>query len=216
MRVTSLLTGVSGGLKPMWLADRAAERARCRYRRNEVAGGELVTDPCGRYPMEPPANSQRILRPTSGGVPTRGSGDAGPPGGCQPAVPGLGLLAGDPVLTDPYLPDGDWPGPRRLHQYYGLHDETWGGVTLDVSDDAVDAAPSTRPGPTSPAVPTCCWRSAAQQPTRCTSTRAAGRIPPDRPAAQPRFITRAGHCATRRAQASSSQVTAAAPPSPPS
>jgi hypothetical protein len=43
---------------------------------------------------------------------------------------------GDPVLTDSAAPAADWPG-RRLHQYYGAHDETWGGATVNVDDDAV-------------------------------------------------------------------------------
>src|SRR5579875_1539731 len=43
---------------------------------------------------------------------------------------------GDPVLTDSAAPAADWPG-RRLHQYYGAHDETWGGATVNVDNDAV-------------------------------------------------------------------------------
>jgi hypothetical protein len=47
---------------------------------------------------------------------------------------------GDPVLTDPYLPDADWPHGQRLHQYYGSHDETWGGATVNVDNDVIGGA----------------------------------------------------------------------------
>ena len=40
-------------------------------------------------------------------------------------------------LADPSVPSGDWTGHRRLHQYYGGHDETWGGATLDIDDNSV-------------------------------------------------------------------------------
>ena len=46
---------------------------------------------------------------------------------------------GSPGLSDPYLPDSDWPG-QRLHQYYGSHNETWGGVTLNVDNDSQGGA----------------------------------------------------------------------------
>ncbi len=35
---------------------------------------------------------------------------------------------GDPVLTDPYVPNGDWASHQRLHQYYGGHTETWAAL----------------------------------------------------------------------------------------
>jgi hypothetical protein len=44
---------------------------------------------------------------------------------------------GSTGLADPSVPSGDWTGHKRLHQYYGGHDETWGGDTLDVDDNAV-------------------------------------------------------------------------------
>ncbi|HEX3487967.1 MAG TPA: DUF1906 domain-containing protein [Streptosporangiaceae bacterium] len=46
---------------------------------------------------------------------------------------------GSPGLSDPYLPDSDWPG-QRLHQYYGGHNETWGGVTLNIDSDSQGGA----------------------------------------------------------------------------
>lgn len=41
------------------------------------------------------------------------------------------------------LADSLWPNHQRLHQYLGAHDETWGGVTINVDTNAVD-------GPTGP------------------------------------------------------------------
>ena len=51
----------------------------------------------------------------------------------------------NPVLTNPYLPSGDWPN-AVVHQYYGDHNETWGGATLQVDSDIVDAAVAGYPG----------------------------------------------------------------------
>jgi hypothetical protein len=41
------------------------------------------------------------------------------------------------------LSDSVWPFHQRIHQYQGGHDETWGGVTINIDRDAVD-------GPTAP------------------------------------------------------------------
>ena len=53
---------------------------------------------------------------------------------------------GDPVLTDPYLPSGDWQN-AVLHQYYGSHNETWGGATVNIDNDVIDGAVAGYPGP---------------------------------------------------------------------
>lgn len=45
---------------------------------------------------------------------------------------------GEPVLTDPYVPNAYWANHQRLHQYSGPHDEKWGGATLNIDADAVD------------------------------------------------------------------------------
>jgi hypothetical protein len=70
---------------------------------------------------------------------------------------------GNPVLSDPYLPDSDWAG-SRLRQYAGGHNETWGGDTLNIDSDIiggpvaglprahVDAGPSLLAGPDAIAV----------------------------------------------------------------
>jgi Rv2525c-like, glycoside hydrolase-like domain len=47
---------------------------------------------------------------------------------------------GDPVLADPYVPAGDWASHQRLHQYYGGHTETWGGVSVNIDADVIDGA----------------------------------------------------------------------------
>ncbi|MBR7839571.1 DUF1906 domain-containing protein [Actinospica durhamensis] len=51
----------------------------------------------------------------------------------------------NPVLTNPYAPAADWQG-AIMHQYYGSHDETWGGATLSLDSDVVDAAVAGEPG----------------------------------------------------------------------
>jgi hypothetical protein len=45
--------------------------------------------------------------------------------------------AGNTGLADPAIPGGDWAGHKRLHQYYGGHNETWGGDTLDIDNNTV-------------------------------------------------------------------------------
>ena len=47
---------------------------------------------------------------------------------------------GDPVLTDPYVPNADWASHQRLHQYYGGHAETWGGAGVNIDADVADGA----------------------------------------------------------------------------
>jgi hypothetical protein len=44
------------------------------------------------------------------------------------------------VFGDPYVPDSAWPDHQRVHQYSGGHDESYGGITINVDDDVVDAA----------------------------------------------------------------------------
>jgi hypothetical protein len=56
---------------------------------------------------------------------------------------------GDPVVTDPALPDSDWPG-QRVHQYYGGHNETWGGATVNIDNNVIGGAVAGLPGPVIP------------------------------------------------------------------
>lgn len=48
---------------------------------------------------------------------------------------------GDPsVFGDPYVSDSLWVNHQRIHQFKGGHNETWGGVTINIDDNYVDAA----------------------------------------------------------------------------
>jgi hypothetical protein len=60
----------------------------------------------------------------------------------------------DLTTGDPYVVDGTWPGHRRVHQYRETHTESYGGVALDIDDDAIDgpvAPPVAAPTPAPPA-----------------------------------------------------------------
>jgi hypothetical protein len=57
------------------------------------------------------------------------------------------------VFGDPYVSDSLWANHQRVHQYKGGHNETWGGVTINVDDNYVDGAvvaPSAPPPPPPP------------------------------------------------------------------
>jgi len=43
------------------------------------------------------------------------------------------------VFGDPYVPDSLWANHQRVHQYKGGHNETYGGVTIDVDSSVVDS-----------------------------------------------------------------------------
>ncbi len=43
------------------------------------------------------------------------------------------------AASDPYVPAGAWVG-HRIHQYNGGHDETYGGVTINVDNNYVEGA----------------------------------------------------------------------------
>lgn len=42
--------------------------------------------------------------------------------------------------TGSYFPAGAWTGHERIHQYLGGHDETYGGVTINIDNDYVEGA----------------------------------------------------------------------------
>jgi hypothetical protein len=42
--------------------------------------------------------------------------------------------------ADPNVPTADWADNQRIHQYRGGHDDTYGGATLNIDTDWVDAA----------------------------------------------------------------------------
>jgi hypothetical protein len=45
------------------------------------------------------------------------------------------------TVADPALPAGYWEPRRRMKQYQGDHNETWGGVTINIDNDYLDVAP---------------------------------------------------------------------------
>jgi Rv2525c-like, glycoside hydrolase-like domain len=62
------------------------------------------------------------------------------------------------TTSDPYVPASDWSDHRRLHQYSGAHNETFGGATVNIDSDYLDGATAgttggdhgTPPPPTEP------------------------------------------------------------------
>jgi hypothetical protein len=47
---------------------------------------------------------------------------------------------GEQTTDDPYVPATDWSNQQRLHQYRGGHDETYGGVTINIDNNYLDGA----------------------------------------------------------------------------
>jgi hypothetical protein len=52
----------------------------------------------------------------------------------------IGDWNGARTTRDPYVPTYDWPDNQRLHQYRGAHNETHGGVRLNVDSDYLGGA----------------------------------------------------------------------------
>ncbi len=62
-------------------------------------------------------------------------------GGSAPDQVDIGNWNGNAgVFGDPYVSDALWAHHQRIHQYRGGHDETYGGVTLNVDNDYLDGA----------------------------------------------------------------------------
>jgi uncharacterized repeat protein (TIGR01451 family) len=57
------------------------------------------------------------------------------------------------VFGDSYISDTVWPNHQRLHQYQGGHNETWGGVTINI-DSNYDDGPTGVPSGTATCDPT--------------------------------------------------------------
>ena len=60
------------------------------------------------------------------------------------------------TTSDPEVPAGEWGAHQRLHQYEGAHDETYGGVTINIDSNYLNGATAgklSRPG-AAPAVRT--------------------------------------------------------------
>ena len=59
-----------------------------------------------------------------------------------PALPDAIWIANwnnvESVFGDPYVPDSLWANHQRVHQYKGGHDETWGGVKINIDSNVVD------------------------------------------------------------------------------
>ncbi len=47
---------------------------------------------------------------------------------------------GSKTTSDPYVPASAWNDHQRIHQYRGGHNETYGGVTINVDNNYVDGA----------------------------------------------------------------------------
>jgi len=47
---------------------------------------------------------------------------------------------GRKTADDPYVPDDAWSAGQRIRQYRGGHDETWGGVTINIDNNYVEGA----------------------------------------------------------------------------
>jgi hypothetical protein len=47
---------------------------------------------------------------------------------------------GQATSADPYLPAGAWASHQRIRQYRGGHDESYGGTTINIDNNYVDAA----------------------------------------------------------------------------
>jgi hypothetical protein len=60
---------------------------------------------------------------------------------------------GQASTTDASVPAADWANHQRLHQYQGAHNETHGGVTINIDSDYLDAATATGGPGTPQAVP---------------------------------------------------------------
>ena len=57
------------------------------------------------------------------------------------------------VFGDPHVSDALWADHQRVHQYKGGHNETWGGVKLNIDNDYVDGpvvGPTALPPPPPP------------------------------------------------------------------
>ncbi|MEX2447425.1 MAG: DUF1906 domain-containing protein [Solirubrobacterales bacterium] len=59
---------------------------------------------------------------------------------------------GQKNTADPFVPASAWSQHQRIHQYHGGHDETWGGVTINIDNNYVEGATagSSAPSPDDP------------------------------------------------------------------
>jgi Domain of unknown function (DUF1906) len=58
---------------------------------------------------------------------------------------------GHATTSSSYMPAGMWTGHSRIHQYQGGHNETWGGVTMNIDNDQLNVGLGGSPLPARPA-----------------------------------------------------------------
>ncbi|MCM0677896.1 DUF1906 domain-containing protein [Micromonospora phytophila] len=63
------------------------------------------------------------------------------PGYVRPDYVDFARWDGIATVSDPAIPGSYWSPQRRMKQYLGDHDETWGGVTINIDNDYLDVAP---------------------------------------------------------------------------
>jgi Rv2525c-like, glycoside hydrolase-like domain len=60
---------------------------------------------------------------------------------------------GQKTTSDSAIPSPDWPNHERIHQYSGAHNETYGGVTINIDGDYLDGATAATGGAAGAQVP---------------------------------------------------------------
>jgi hypothetical protein len=60
---------------------------------------------------------------------------------------------GHATTTSSYMPAKMWTSHQRIHQYQGGHNERWGGVTVNIDNDQLDAALGGTAGAPAPPTP---------------------------------------------------------------
>ncbi|MFG2054409.1 glycoside hydrolase domain-containing protein [Micromonospora sp. NPDC048930] len=63
------------------------------------------------------------------------------PGYVHPDYLDFARWDGVATVSDPAIPGAYWAPQRRMKQYRGGHNETWGGVTINIDNDYLDVAP---------------------------------------------------------------------------
>ena len=63
------------------------------------------------------------------------------PGYVRPDYLDFARWDGVVTVSDPAIPAGYWSPLRRMKQYRGDHNETWGGVTINIDNDYLEVAP---------------------------------------------------------------------------
>lgn len=81
------------------------------------------------------------------------------------------------VFSDPYVSDSLWLNHQRVHQYKGGHNETWGGVTINIDSNYVDGAVVGNAGPPPPPPPEPPAGSVGSGDGKSTATWTSGSFP---------------------------------------